>query len=97
MMPESEKAPTVGLSKPLTVFHGHVDSVVHAVEKSPSGWFRTRAVRKLRIENPSQFLYDHRSFRKRSRIQVRIYIFSLDVHMVVFGESRFSIVKAIGR
>ena len=55
MMAESEEAPTAGLGNPLAVFYGHVDSVVYTIEKSPSGWFRTRAVWKLGIKDPSQF------------------------------------------
>src|SRR5215813_3612883 len=96
MMPESEEAPTVGLGKPLTIFYRHVDSVVDPVEKPASGWFRTRAVRKLRIKNPSQLFYNHRSLGKRARLQICIYIFLLNVHMMVFGKSGLSIVQTVG-
>src|SRR6266404_8160012 len=49
MMPESEETPLVGLSKPLTVFHCYIDSVVLAIEKPASGWFRARPVWKCRF------------------------------------------------
>src|SRR5215470_8676481 len=97
MMPESKEAPVIRLSKALAVFDGNVNSVVLAVEISPAGWFFTRAVWKSWIKNTSQFFYDDRSFRKGTCLQVGLYIFSLDVHMMVFGEIGLSVVEGIRR
>src|ERR1700752_4028189 len=97
MMPESEEAPAVGLRKTLAVFHRYVDAVELTIEKSPSGWFGARAVWKSRIQNPSQFFYDDCSLGKGARLEVGIHIFSLDVHVVIFGEACLTIVETIGR
>src|SRR5215475_14179719 len=48
VMPESEEAPAVGVWETLAVFHRCVNAVELAVEKSTSGGFLPRAVRKGR-------------------------------------------------
>src|SRR5437879_4422009 len=92
MMPEGEEAPAIGLSKPLAVFHCYVDAVELAVEIPPSGWLRTGAVWKSRIQNPSQFFYNDCSFGKGARLQIYIDILLFDVYVVIFGEPCLSIV-----
>src|SRR4029077_17359827 len=96
MMPESEEAPVVGLSKLLTVFHRYVDTVVLAVKISTSGRFFPRAVRKLRIKNPRQLFYEDRSFGKGARLQIGIDVFLFDVHVMIFGEVCLCVVEGIG-
>src|SRR5258706_9526870 len=95
MMTESKETPSVGLGKLLTVFHGRVDAVVLAVEKPASRWFRTRAVRKSRIKNSSQFFYNDRSFGKGARLEIRVYASSLYIHMMIFGEVRLGTVRSV--
>src|SRR5260370_39162397 len=97
MMNESKEAPSVGLGKLLTVFHGSVDAVVLAVEKPASRWFRTRAVRKRRTQKPGQFLYNERSFGKGACLQVHIHVSCLYVDVVIFGKPSFPIVEAVRR
>src|ERR1700720_3061139 len=97
MMPEGEEAPAVGLSKALAVFDSRVDAVVGAVEEPASRWFCTRAVRESRTQKASQFFDDNRSFGKRTRLQVRIDVFRLDVDVMIFGETRFPVVESVWR
>src|SRR5215468_510311 len=96
MMPEGEEAPVICLGEPLAVFHSNVNSVVLAVEISASGWFATRTVRKLRIKNASQFLYDDRAFGKFTCLQICINVLLLNIDVMIFGKVRFSIIEAIG-
>src|ERR1700754_832885 len=86
MMAECVVPPAVGIGILLTVFYRQVDTVVLAIEVSTSGSFVARAVGKGRIEDPSQFFYDDRSFWKIACLQIRIDVFLLDVHMMIFGE-----------
>src|SRR5258708_7376451 len=95
MMPEIKEPPAVGLRKPLTVFHRYVETVELAVEISPAGRFRPRAVRKPRIKNACQLLDDDGSFGKRTRRQIHIQIFFFYVYVMIFGKSRFPVVKTI--
>ena len=95
-MPESEESPAIRLSEPLAIFHRKVNPVVFAVEKASTGWFFPRAVRKSGVKNPSQFFYDDRSFGKGTRLQIRIYIFFLYLHVVIFGKARVSVIEAVG-
>src|SRR5712691_12847560 len=97
MMAESEKAPAIGLREPLAVFYSRVDAVVGAVEEPASRWFCTRTVGESRTQKAIQFLDDNRSFGKRTRLQVRIDVFRLDVYMMIFGEPRFPVVEAVRR
>src|SRR5215471_3748436 len=95
MMPESEVAPAVRLGEPLTVFDANVDPVELAVEIPSAGRFFPRAIWKSRFKNTSQLFYKDRSFGKCTRLQIGIYVFFLDVHMMIFGKVRFSIVEAV--
>src|SRR6185369_5752618 len=95
MMTKSEVTPAVGRGKSLAVFHRCIDAVVFAVEKSAAGRFLTRAVWKSRIKNPSEFFHYDGAFGERARFQIRIDIFLLDVHIMVFGESRLSVVVVV--
>jgi hypothetical protein len=97
MMPKSEKAPAIGFGEPLTVLDGYIEAVVLTVKKPTSRRFLTRAIWKRRIKNSSEFFYNHRAFGKRTRLQVCIDVFFLDVHMMVFGEIRLSVVESVGR
>src|SRR5579864_3844094 len=97
MVPESEESPTVGIGKPLTVFHGGVDTVELAVEESTSGRFGTRAVRKRRTKHASQFFDNDGSFGKGARLQINIYIFGFDVDVMILGEPCFPVVEAVRR
>src|ERR1700720_3062001 len=97
MMPEGEEAPAVGLSKALAVFDSRVDAVVGAVEEPASRWFCTRAVRESRTQKAIQFFDDNGSFWKRTRLQVRINVFLLDVDVMIFREARLSVVEAVRR
>src|SRR4029077_4135365 len=97
MMPESEEAPVIGLSKLLTVFHRYIDPVVLAVEISTSRWFIPRAVGILRIKNPRQLFYEDRSFWKGACLQIGIDVFLFYVYVMIFGEVRLSIIEAVGR
>src|SRR5262249_26232922 len=45
VMPEGEEPPAVSRSKPLTVFHRHVNAVVLTVEIPAPRWFGPRSVR----------------------------------------------------
>src|SRR4029077_18507447 len=76
VMPEVEEAPSVGGRKSLAIFHRYIHAVKFSVEISAARWLAARAVRKGRIQNPSQFLYDHCSFGKGSCFQIYIEIFS---------------------
>src|SRR5215471_13040753 len=84
MMAEIEEAPAVRSSKSLAVFHGYIHAVVFAVEISPAGWFRARAVGKGGIENASQFLDEDGAFGKGTGLEVHVQIFLLDVDVVIF-------------
>src|SRR5262245_19976334 len=96
MMAKGEEPPAVGTGKPLTVFHRNVDPVVLAIEKATSGWFLARAVRENRIKDPGQLFDKYCSFRKRARRQIRINIFLLDVHVMIFREACLSVVERVG-
>src|SRR5215813_7776753 len=72
MMTESEVAPSVRFAEPLTILDAQVDAVELAVEISSARRFLTRAVWKGWIENASQFFYQHRSFGKGTRLQIRV-------------------------
>src|SRR5262245_37746746 len=97
MMTVSEEAPAVGLRESLSVFYSCVYAVVGAVKEPASRGFCTRAVRESRTQNASQFFDDHRSFGKRTRLQVRVDVFPFDVDVMIFGESRFPAVESVGR
>src|SRR5258708_3904961 len=86
MMPESVVTPAVGLGIPLTVFHRKVDAVELAIEIPASRWFRTRAVWKSRIKDPSQFFYNDRSFGKGTCLQICVDVFLFYVYVMIFGE-----------
>src|ERR1700756_5353144 len=89
VMAESEEAPAICVREPLAVFDSRVDAVVGAVEEPASRWFCTRAVRESRTQNASQFFDDNRSLGERTRLQVRIDVFRLDVDVMIFRESCF--------
>src|SRR5690349_17698107 len=97
MMSEGEESPAVGLGEPLAVFYGYVDSVVHTVEISAPGRFRTRAVGESGIKDSSQFFYDNRAFGEGSCLQIRIDVLLLYINVMVFGKIRFAIVEAVRR
>src|SRR5580704_3194202 len=97
MMPVREKPPAVGLRKPLTVFHGQVDTVELAVEKSTPGRFGTRAVGKRRTKHSSQFFYNDGSFGKGASLQISVHILGFYVYMMILGEPRFPVVEAVRR
>src|SRR5439155_17286887 len=96
MVSEIKKAPAVGFGKSLTVFNCHIHSVECSIEKSTAGWFVTRAVWESWIKNPSQFFNDHSSFGKGSRFQISVEIWLLNIHVMIFGEARLSIVETVG-
>src|SRR6267143_4677663 len=95
MMPEVEEAPAVGVRKSLAIFDRYVETVELAVEIPPPGRFRPRAVRKRRIKDAGQFFDDDSSFGKRTRLQIHIKIFLFYVDVMIFGKSRFPVVKTI--
>src|SRR2546427_6469593 len=97
MMAESEEAPPICLRESLAVFDSRVDAVVGAVEEPASRWFCTRAVRESRTQKAIQFFDNDGSFWKRTRLQVRIDVFRLDVDVMIFRESRFPVVEAVRR
>src|ERR1700758_1616711 len=97
IMAEGKKAPAVRLRKPLAVLDGKVNPVVLAVEKSATGWFFTRSVGKSWIKNASQLFYNDRSFGKRTRLQIGVNVFLLNVDVMIFGKVRLSVVETIGR
>jgi hypothetical protein len=96
MMPKSKKAPTVRLSKPILVLHAKVNTVVLAVEISPSRWFCARTVWKSWFKNTSQFFDNDGSFGKLTGLQIGIDIFLLNVDVMIFGKARLSVVQSIG-
>src|SRR5580693_7480259 len=97
MMAESEEAPAIRIREPLAVFDGRVDPVVDAVEEPTPRGLSSRTIREGRTQNASQFFNDDRSLGKRTRLQVRVDVFRLDVDVVIFGESGFPVVKPVGR
>src|SRR5262249_24324773 len=97
MMTVSEEPPAIGLREPLAVFYSCVYAVVGAVKEPASRRFCTRAVRESRTQNAGQFFDDHRSFGKRTRLQIRVDVSRFVVNVMIFGESRFPVVESIGR
>src|SRR5258708_36646421 len=97
MMPEVEEAPAVGVRKSLAIFDRYIHAIKFPIEISPAGRFRPRAVRKRWIKNAGQFFDDDGSFGKRTRLQIHIKIFLFYVYVMIFGKSRFPVVKTIGR
>src|ERR1700741_738018 len=97
MMPEVEEAPAVGVRKSPAIFDRYVETVELAVEISPAGRLRPRAVRKCRIKDAGQFFDDDGSFGKRTRLQIHIKIFLFYVYVMIFGKSRFPVVETIRR
>src|SRR5215470_6820714 len=96
MMTEGKESPAIRLSKPLTVLHGNVNSVVLTIEISASGWFCTRPVWKGWIKNASQFFDNDCSFWKFTILQICLDVLLLDVDVMIFGKVCFSVVEAIG-
>src|SRR5262245_20657514 len=96
MMTEGKKAPAVRLSKPLTVLHGNVNSVVLTIEISASRWFCMRPVWKSWIKNTSQFFDNDRSFGELTCLQICLNVLLLNIDVMIFGKVRLSIVEAIG-
>src|SRR5215475_2378087 len=95
VMTEGKESPAIRLSKPLTVLHGNVNSVVLTIEISASGWFCTRPVWKGWIKNASQFFDNDCSFWEFTILQICLDVLLLNVDVMIFREVRLPVVEAI--